>query len=380
MQSLPTHSEPLYVGLDTHLRSSTYHILDARGVTVKSDTVRGHPSKVADVLRAQAKGRAMMVCFEASLGYGPLHDSLASFAQRVVVAHPGDLRLIFRSKQKNDRVDAKKLATLLLLDQVPAVHVPEVGVRGWRELIEFRRRKVDAQTVIKNQLRALLRGQSIPVPKEVGGSRGLWTGKGLAWLEEVELAGVTARVRREVMLGDLAHARTSVKTVTDQLNKIARDHPAVRLLMTIPGVGPRTAEAFVAYVDDPHRFARTKRIGSFLGLTPLQDASGGMNRLGHITKRGPATMRKRLVEAAWQCIRRDEGMRAVFDRITAGKKERRKIALIAIAHKLARIMLAMFKTGETWDPTRLAPALEELKAQAPPQEEPPPPSPPGAAA
>ena len=58
------------------------------------------------------------VCFEASCGYGPPYDALASFARRVVMAHPGQLRLIFRSKRKNDRIDAEKLAVLLYLDQV----------------------------------------------------------------------------------------------------------------------------------------------------------------------------------------------------------------------------------------------------------------------
>ena len=68
-----------------------------------------------------ARRRAGQICFEATCGYGPLHDALAKFASRVVVAHPGRLRLIFRSKRKNDRVDAQKLAKLLHLDEVPAV-------------------------------------------------------------------------------------------------------------------------------------------------------------------------------------------------------------------------------------------------------------------
>ena len=80
------------------------------------------------------KGK-LFVCYEASCGYGYLYDMLRQVAQRVVVAHPGRLRLIFCSKRKNDRVDAEKLAKLIFLDAVPAVYVPSQDVRAWRQLI-----------------------------------------------------------------------------------------------------------------------------------------------------------------------------------------------------------------------------------------------------
>ncbi len=73
------------------------------------------------------------------------------------MAHPGQLRLIFRSRRKNDRVDATKLAKLLFLDEGPPVHVPSADVRAWRGMIEFRSKLVGERTRVKNRLRALLR-------------------------------------------------------------------------------------------------------------------------------------------------------------------------------------------------------------------------------
>ena len=78
------------------------------------------------------------VCYEASCGYGHYHDLLSPIAARVTVAHPGRLRLIFRSKDKNDRKDAEWLAKLLYLGETPTVHVPSPEVRAWRELITCR--------------------------------------------------------------------------------------------------------------------------------------------------------------------------------------------------------------------------------------------------
>jgi transposase len=122
----------------------------------------------------------------------------------------------------------------------------------------------------------------------------------------------------------------------------------VALLRTAPGVGPRTAEAFVAYVDDVRRFARTKQVGAYLGLVPCQDSSAGRDRLGHITGEGPATVRMLLCEAAWQAVRRSPSVKAFFERVMHGEPGRKKIALVAVAHKLARSMAAMLRTGEAW--------------------------------
>jgi len=225
----------LYVGLDVHYRTTTCCILAEDGRPVKTKTFKGPWKKTVDYLRSFKEDLA--VCFEASVGYGPLYEALTGFCKRVQVAHPGNLRLIFRSKRKNDRVDAQKIAKLLYLDEVPAVHVPDQDARAWRELIEFRRRSVDKRTKVKNQLRCLLRAYALHVPKDMG----LWTKNGLAWLEQLDLPTTTARVKRRLLLDELAHLEKQVKELTRELDRIARNHPGVALLMTIPGVGPRTA-------------------------------------------------------------------------------------------------------------------------------------------
>jgi transposase len=101
-------------------------------------------------------------------------------------------------------------------------------------------------------------------------------------------------------------------------------------------------------IDDPHRFHRIKAIGRYFGLVPSQDASGPANRLGHITREGPSIVRYLVTEAAWQGIRRSQRLRAFYERILRDDPGRRKIALVATAHHMLRIMLAMLQTGELW--------------------------------
>jgi len=328
-----------YVGLDLGLRQSSLCLLDAHGKILQRQEIKGDWNQVAQTVR-QLPG-PLAVCFEASCGYGRVYDLLQPHAARLSVAHPGQLRLIYHAKKKNNRLDAEKLAKLLYLDLVPQVHVPALDVRAWRALIEFRQTIVHRRVAVKNQLRALLRGLGIAAP------RGLWTVKGQHWLQTLELGGMDG-LRRDMLLQELEQIHQRLQSVEAELEQIAKTHPGVALLRTIPGVGLRTAEAFVAYIDDPRRFARVRQVGSYLGLVPCQDATGDLNRLGHITRDGPATVRKLLCEAAWQSIRRDPALKAYFERVMRGDPERKKIALVATAHHLARVMLAMLRTGEVY--------------------------------
>src|SRR5207248_10169370 len=102
--------------------------------------------------------------------------------------------------------------------------------------------------------------------------------------------------------------------IEQELNRPPRKTPAVARLRTIPGVGARTAEAVVAFIDDPHRFPNAKAVGRYFGLTPSQDQSGARNRLGHITREGAPVVRQLVAEAAWQAIRRSPTVRTFFER------------------------------------------------------------------
>ena len=332
----------LSIGLDVHKRLYAICVLDGNGKIVKELSLRGDWRKLLDFLKRLEQ--PFRVCYEASCGYGHLYDRLAAVARHVLVAHPGHLRLIFRAKKKNDRVDARKLAKLAFLDEVPHIHVPSIEVRSWRQFIEFRGRTVSKRTAVKNSLRTLLRSYGIDAPVR----HKLWCKAGLAWLATLTLPTEDALLQRDLLLEELNRLNEQIKRVEKRLADIAKEHPGVQLLQTIPGVGVRTAEAVVAYIDQPDRFQRSKFVGSYFGLVPCQDQSAGTNRLGHITRQGPATVRKLLVEAAWQGVRRSPRVKARFEQIKRNDPQRRKIALIATAHWLVKVMHSMLCTGEDW--------------------------------
>ena len=333
-----------YAGLDIHCKHIAMCILNNEGKIVQRRTVR----QVDQMTRVLAElPDRFAVCYEASCGYGYFHELLTPLASRVAVAHPGLLRLIFRSRRKNDRRDAEKLAKLLYIDQVPTVHVPSAEVRAWRELIGYRQKLVQKRTRAKNGVRALLRTVGIRPPKRPG----LWTRQGMGWLRGCEFSQSIHALKRDLLVEEIETLSAQLQRVEKELARFSKDNPAVWQLQSIPGVGLRTAEAVVAFLDDPHRFRHSKAVGSYFGLVPSQDQSGDTNRLGRITREGPAVARHLLIEATWQAVRRSPTIGAYFERIQRGDMNRKKTALVATAHYLVRVMWAMLKQGTLWKET-----------------------------
>jgi transposase len=174
------------------------------------------------------------------------------------------LRPIFRSKHKNDRNDAERLAKLLYLGETPTVHVPSLEVRTWREMINYRSQLIAKRTRARNTLRALLRSAGVNPPKHPG----LWTKAGSRWLRQLELPTFFQQLRRDLLLEEIETLVRQVRRIEQQLNRQARRTSAVAQLRTIPGVGARTAEAVAAFIDDPQRFPNAKAVGRCFGLVP----------------------------------------------------------------------------------------------------------------
>jgi len=126
-------------------------------------------------------------------------------------------------------------------------------------------------------------------------------------------------------------------------------HVGGTLLQTIPGVGPRTAEAVLAYTDEVERFRRGKEYCAYFGMTPKLDESGSTRRLGHISKQGPSVVRWLIVESAWRAVKKSQALSLFFQRVTHGQPKRNKTAIVATARKMLSVMRAMLMTGEAFN-------------------------------
>jgi transposase len=304
----------------------------------------------AELRRLFARHRGAVVVIEACALAGWVHDLCAEAGLPCRVANTASEAWKFKhAKRKTDRDDALRLAQLQALGQLPTVAVPPPATRQWRALIAGRQDLLCRRVAVQNRIRALLVGQGLPAPR---GFRA-WTAAGLAGIarhaqaladcgpEELwrGLLGLALAEYRQLQ-GLLAEAEA-------KLDALAARDAGVRLLETIPGVGPRTAEVVAAHLGDARRFANGKQVSAYAGLVPRQFQSGESDRRGRITRRGPAVLRKALVECAWMLVRYNAWGRAVYARLSRGRA-RKKPAVVALARKLLVRCWAMLRDGAPW--------------------------------
>ena len=259
-------------------------------------------------------------------------------------------------KRKTDRDDALKLARLAAIGQINPVHVPAKRVRQWRQLIQFRARLVGDRTRCKNRIRARM------LPEEVSGERGkrAWSSNALK-TTRAEARGFEAcrpeqlwRYELNLLLDQLEHLEQLIADISLQLNRIGRADVRVRLLQTIPGVGPRAAEVIVASLDDPRRFKTRRQVAAYAGLTPRRHQSGEMDRSGRISKRGNRLLRGMLCQSAWAAVRYNLRLRQTFVRIAGVTQQRKKKAIVAVMRKILTMAWAMLRDGAAYQPVAAA--------------------------
>jgi len=118
-------------------------------------------------------GSVVHLVYEISGQAGFLYDSLIGCVDNITIANPTKMTWIYRTAKKNDRMDARKMAVLLSIGEIPAVHIPAKEVRQWRMIICHRRKLLAASVAAKNRIRALLSSQGI----SKAANRGKWWNK-----------------------------------------------------------------------------------------------------------------------------------------------------------------------------------------------------------
>jgi len=338
----------IYIGMDVHQSSTTFCLFDPSEEKVGRYRTLTRPTTVEGIGEVLAPlDRQCHVAFEVGTQAQWIAGIVRPLAGEVQVANASRIPWLFRDGRKNDQLDARKLATLLYLKQLPQVHLPSADVSAWRALINHRRTLVKRRTMLKNQVRAIIRAFGHRCPH-----KSCWTRIGKAWL-----CSLTFDIAREWMvqslLEELRLADARIVDLERQLDAIAKTQTNVALLRTIPGIGPRTAEAIVAFTDCVDRFADRKRFASYFGMTPTEDSSGLIRRYGHISKRGPSVVRWLVGEAAHQVIARCPALRAFFDRVHRGKKDRYKKAVVATGRKVLAVCYGMMRDQCPFDPRKV---------------------------
>lgn len=244
-----------------------------------------------------------------------------------------------------NKTDADGLAQLAEISYFKEVRVKGFDSMLTRTLVAARTRLVRITVELSNQIRGLMKTFGLVVPAGQGSNFEKNVRNLLAGQDEV------AKIILP-MLGAWRGVRERAAELGRQLMADARDSQACQILMSIPGIGTVTATSFMAAIEDPDNFRKSRSVAAWLGLTTRRYQSGEVDYDGHISRRGDKHLRGLLYEAAVVILTRsyaDSGLRSW------GLKLRERVgfkrAATALARKLAVTMHAMLKSGELFDPT-----------------------------
>lgn len=268
-----------------------------------------------------------------------------------VVLLPPHRTMQYRTGSKTDRSDAKAMLEAFRNDELHPVPIKSIAQQSLALLHRLRSGWMRTRTARLNTVRGILRelGETIPVGATKVVPR-VWS------LLEDEDSVVPEALRPFLaeLCTEIRDAERRIDQVSRQLERIGRETPAVENLLSVPGIGPLTATALVAFVGDVRRFASGRRFSSYLGLVPKERSSGETRRLGRISKRGDVYLRTLLIHGAravlWAARKKPHPDALSAWALELEAKRGHNKAAVALANKLARIAWSVWRDGRNYQP------------------------------
>ena len=333
------------VGLDVGDRYSHYCVLDSGGGVIEE----GRVPTTRDGLRRQfGKRSPMRVALEVGTHSPWASRLLSQFGHEVLVANPRRLRMIYQSRSKHDRLDAQVLARVARLD--PALlsaveHRPETMAQDL-SVLRARDLLVRTRTKLVNHVRGAVKAT---------GSRLRRCSTRRFAAEAPDQIPAPIRTALEPVLLSIEAVSHQIRQLDRRLEQLCQTtYPETKLLRQVPGVGAKVALAYVLTLQSPDRFRKARSAGAYLGLVPSRRQSGQADPQLRITKEGDGYVRRLLVQAAQYQLGPfgpDSHLKRFGQRLSErGGRNAKKRAVVAVARKLAVLLLHLWRTAEVHEP------------------------------
>lgn len=276
-----------YVGLDVSLKQTSICVVNQAGSVVREGVVDSDPEAIAQFVRLKAPNTVRI-----GLETGPtatwLWTELNRLGLPVICIDARHAKAVLKMQiNKSDRNDAAGIARIMQTGWFKEVPVKDLDSHAVRALLASRALLVKLKRDVENQVRGLLKNLGLVIGRA---KMNVFSSRTLELIKDrPELAAAVA---------PLFKAREAIEQQIADLDRkvlhLARNNAQVRRFMTVPGVGPVTALCFLATIDDPTRFKRSRSVGAYVGLTTRRYASGEIDWTGRISKCGDKLLRSYL--------------------------------------------------------------------------------------
>ena len=278
---------------------------------------------------------------------------LEGLGHEVIVADPNfaPMYSTLSKKIKTDKRDARALCDACERGTYRPAYRSTDAQRQVRAELIARETLVATRTKYISVIRSMLRREGIRV-QSCGAQY---------FRAHVEEMSLPAHLRSAIapLLTILNTLGEQIGQADEQLAAVSKSEPLIKRLCHIPGVGPVTSITFVAILGEAKRFSSAKQVRAYLGLVPKEDSSGERKLRGHITKAGNSRVRSLLVEVSWLILSsRKEELRGLKQwALRIAERRGRRVAVVALARKLAGILYALWRDVTEFDPARLRQAV-----------------------
>jgi transposase len=305
----------MFAGLDVGFKRTAVCVVDEAGRIVWRGVVDTHPEALSRVLQRWG-GKLAKIGVESGSMTPWLVRELAKVGFPTVCMDARAAADAVKSRRvKSDKADAYALAEMLRTGWYRAVYVKSEDSHRLKAMLGARDQLVRAKRALGNQVRGLLRPFGIRLPSRQGTKKFAEAAHRVVRRDNMLHVSVTA------LLEVLAAIEGQIARLDEQLKELARRSPVCWRLMSVPGVGPIVALAFMAAIEDINRFRRMRSVGAYLGLTTRRYQSSETDVVLGISRQGDAMARHYLYEAAnvlLTTVRRPSGRSGRASRWRAG--------------------------------------------------------------
>jgi transposase len=347
MSSPPRIEQPYFAGLDVHLATIVVAIVDSHGVLhTRAKVPAAEPAQLLAALTPfHTPARPLAVVVETCPFWPWLYDLLVPLGMQFCLAHAQELEAIARAAHKNDQRDAQLLARMLAAGLIPPAYPKPPAQREQACLLRHRAALVRHRTMLANRIHAQLHATGLQLPREQLLRRATRT-----WLRETAGPRLGPEQRRLIASHWALAGRLSrmIRRLDPVIAAAAAAHPAAGLLATIPGIGPYRSLLLATELLPLTRYASVGKFVGYAGLAPRTRQTGLTLRHGHLPAAANRWVRGALISTIpthVQCAPASP-LSQSYARLKARLGWR--VARVATARQLARVIYRMLQTGEVW--------------------------------